>query len=89
MLTVLKGKTRRGFGRIQIAMLDEGRGVACLTWLKQGRDKKSRLLHGRTGGFRKLFAQQLKPYASSLLALLSRVCGREELRFSLFRDRFI
>ena len=69
MLTVLNGKNRRVFGRIQIAMLDEGRGVDWLTWLVSGLDKKSRLFHGGTGKFRKLFAVAVKALRLESLGL--------------------
>ncbi len=56
MMTVVNGKNRRIFGRIQIALLDEGIGLRWLTWLTRGMNPGTRLFHGGTAKFRRLFA---------------------------------
>ena len=60
LMTVLNGKNRRVFGRVQIAILDRGRSLDWLSWLVRGMDNEVRLFHGGTAKFRRLFHTAVK-----------------------------
>ncbi len=55
LLTIVNGKNRRVFGRIQIAMVDSPQVVSWLTWLCNGMEGHMRLLPGGAAAFRKYF----------------------------------
>ena len=55
LLTIVNGKNRRVFGRIQIAMCDSALTLCWLEWLTTGMAPQARLLPGGTSAFRRLF----------------------------------
>ncbi len=55
LCTVLNGKNRRVFGRIQVAIVDDQVALSWLSWLVKGMRGDSRLFHGGPGKFRSLF----------------------------------
>ena len=55
ILTILNGKNRRVFGRIQVAILECPTAVAWLGWLSKGMASGVRFAPGGTGKFRELF----------------------------------
>ena len=60
LLTIVNGKNRRVFGRVQVAILEDPRTLAWITWLVTDMNPGVKLFHGGTAKFRRLFKLALK-----------------------------
>ncbi len=69
LLTIINGKNRRVFGRIQIALTDDTSAIQWLSWLTSGMIGEARLFPGGTAKFRRLFAVVVKALGITAMGL--------------------